>query len=181
MNLNRATLLSDALKRDETGPCQAQPAKTIRRKKSLKSLSRCVLTPCKKMTKGQRNRQTAPYRQPRNRDRNMAVWQLHPTDRWRRASAGRTAWDRKIQSTASLARSPWDNGVGGYMRMSLWQTRTLVWNLPESRATKHCPADAKSFPSPQGNTATCVFSTGIFPLNARHMRWGNSSMRPWGS
>ena len=114
MNLNRATLLSDALKRDETGPCQAQPAKTIRRKKSLKSLSRCVLTPCKKMTKGQRNRQTAPYRQPRNRDRNMAVWQLHPTDRWRRASAGRTAWDRKIQSTASLARSPWDNGVGGY-------------------------------------------------------------------
>ena len=36
MNLNRATLLSDALKKDETGPCQAQPAKTIRRKKSLK-------------------------------------------------------------------------------------------------------------------------------------------------
>ena len=29
-------LLSDALKKDETGPCQAQPAKTIRRKKSLK-------------------------------------------------------------------------------------------------------------------------------------------------
>ena len=83
-------------------------------KSLLKSLSRCVLTPYKKMTKGQRNRQTAPYRQPRNRDRNMAVWQLHPTDRWRRVSAGRTAWDRKIQSTASLARSPWDNGVGGY-------------------------------------------------------------------
>ena len=36
MNLNRATLLSHALKKDETGPCQAQPAKTIRRKKSLK-------------------------------------------------------------------------------------------------------------------------------------------------
>ena len=29
-------LLSDALKKDETGPCQAQPAKTIRRKKSRK-------------------------------------------------------------------------------------------------------------------------------------------------
>ena len=28
--------LSDALEKDETGPCQAQPAKTIRRKKSLK-------------------------------------------------------------------------------------------------------------------------------------------------
>ena len=33
---NCLTLLSNALKKDETGPCQAQPAKTIRRKKSLK-------------------------------------------------------------------------------------------------------------------------------------------------
>ena len=33
---NSLTPLSDALKKDKTGPCQAQPAKTIRRKKSLK-------------------------------------------------------------------------------------------------------------------------------------------------
>ena len=33
---------------------------------------------------------------------------------WNGGGAGRTAWDRNIQSTASLARSPWDNGVGGY-------------------------------------------------------------------